>query len=107
MGYMPRTQAGASASAKRDSKLEDFLIVTPEWASEGSIQFQLGNLQFHINDDRESSKPVYCSIGGYDPKQGPQYYVPNSVTGDPTYVVDAVAIAQMDCYFPAVRVLYL
>ncbi|KAI9785906.1 MAG: hypothetical protein M1839_008172 [Geoglossum umbratile] len=100
IGHMGRTQAGASASAKMGSKLEDQLIVTPEWAKGGYIQFQLGGLQFNTNDNTDSSKPVYCNVGGYDPRQGPRCYifVGDQVVFDPK----AVAIAQMDCFFPAV-----
>ncbi|KAL2060154.1 hypothetical protein VTL71DRAFT_9976 [Oculimacula yallundae] len=32
IGHLDRTQAGASASARMGSKLEDQLVVTPEWA---------------------------------------------------------------------------
>jgi len=101
IGYIARTQAGASASAKMGSKLEDQLIVTPEWANGGYIQFQLGSLQFDTNADRDSSKSVYCNVGGFDPRQGPECYV-EVPSGPPVYNPNAVSIAQMDCFFPAV-----
>jgi hypothetical protein len=101
IGYMNRTQAGASASAKMGSKLEDQLIVTPEWAKGGYIQFQLGSLLFNTNDDRDKSKPTHCNVGGYDPREGPRCFIPHP-PGAPTYDPKAVAIQQIDCSFPAV-----
>lgn len=101
IGYTKRTQAGASASARMGSKLENELVVTPEWAKGGYIQFALGDLQFNTNDDRDNTKDVFCNVGGYDPREGPQCYIPVP-EGAPIYDPDAVAIAQMDCYFPAV-----
>ena len=91
IGYIGRTQAGASGSARMNSKLEDQLIVTPEWANGGYIQFQLGNLNFNTKDDKDSKKQVYCKVGSFDPARGPNCLFP-----------DAVSIAQMDCFFPAV-----
>ena len=103
IGYMKRTQAGASASARMGSKLEDQLIITPEWANNGYVQFQLGSLQFNTNDDTDSSKPVHCHWGGFDPREGPQCYLPGP-TG-PIQNPKAVSINQIDCYFPAVSFL--
>lgn len=101
IGNIKRTQAGASASAKMGSKLEDQLIVTPEWAQGGYIQFQLGGLNFNTLNDKDQSKPVYCNVGGYDPSQGPKCVVAIP-RNPPIYYPDAVSIAQMDCFFPAV-----
>jgi hypothetical protein len=52
VGYMARTQEGASASARMGSKLEDQLVVAPEWADGGYIQFQLGALGFNTNNEK-------------------------------------------------------
>lgn len=101
IGYIKRTQAGASAYAKMGSKLEDPLIVTPEWAQGGYIQFQLGGLNFNTLNDKDQSKPVYCNVGGYDPAEGPKCVIATP-RGPPIYYPDAVSIAQMDCFFPAV-----
>lgn len=54
------------------SKYEDELIVTPEWAQGGYIQFQFGGLNFNTLYDRDKNKSVYCNVGGYDPRQGPK-----------------------------------
>lgn len=101
IGSIQRTQAGASASAKMGSKLEDQLIVTPEWAQGGYIQFQLGGLNFNTLNDKDQSKPVYCNVGGYDPAEGPKCVIPVP-RGPPIIDHNAVSIAQMDCFFPAV-----
>jgi hypothetical protein len=101
IGYMPRKQAGASASARMGSKFEDYLIVTPEWARGGYVQFSLGGFQFNTADDKDKSKPTYCIWGGYNPKEGPKCWIVDP-TGGAVQDPDAVAINQIDCYFPAV-----
>ncbi|KAK2781569.1 hypothetical protein FQN53_000510 [Emmonsiellopsis sp. PD_33] len=100
IGMMERTQAGATGPAHMRSKLENELIITPEWAKGGYIQFQLGDLQFNTNDDRDENKPVFCRVGGWDPRQGPQCWIA-APPGPPIYYSKAVSIAQMDCWFPA------
>ena len=101
VGYMPRTQAGASASANMGSKLEDQLVITPEWANGGYIQFQLGALQFNTKDDTDNSKPSYCNWGGWDPREGPTCYI-GGPDGTPTPIHDAFSLNQIDCWFPRV-----
>lgn len=56
---MARTQAGASAAAKMGSKLEDQLVITPEWANVGYIQSQLGPLGFNTRDNTHNSKSAH------------------------------------------------
>ncbi len=101
IGYMARTQAGASAAAKMGSKLEDQLVITPEWAMGGYIQFQLGALGFNTNDDTDDSKPTHCHWGGYDPRQGPTCWA-TSPGGQPVPIPGAYAKNQVDCWFPSV-----
>lgn len=101
IGYMARTQAGASASANMGSKLENLLVITPEWARGGYIQFQLGALGFNTKDDTDDSKPTHCHWGGYDPRQGPICYV-DSPPGGPTPIRGAYSRNQVDCWFPSV-----
>ncbi|KAH7364720.1 SGNH hydrolase-type esterase domain-containing protein [Rhexocercosporidium sp. MPI-PUGE-AT-0058] len=55
-----------------------------------------GRNSISINDQ----KPVYCKVGGYDPREGPECY--EEYPGEHfVFQPDAVAIKQMDCYFPA------
>ena len=108
IGYLPRTQAGASKSATMGSKLEDELIITPEWAKGGYIQFQLGDLAFDTNIDTLKSnpngvnkRPIHCRVGGYNPRQGPRCFLDGP--GGPTVPnPGAYALNQIDCSFPSV-----
>lgn len=100
IGYMKKTQAGASASARMGSKLEDLLVITPEWARGGYIQFQLGPLGFNTIDDTDDSKPTHCHWGGFDPREGPPCWVPTP--GPPVRNPAALSINQVDCWFPSV-----
>lgn len=52
------------------------------------------------NKAKAANKP-YCFVGGYDPRQGPECFISGPHRA-PIPQPDAVAIAQMDCYFPAV-----
>jgi hypothetical protein len=72
IGYMARTQAGATQSAQMGSKLEDQLIITPEHQGD-YIQFQLGDLHFKSTDEQDTTQPkkAWCKIGGWDPRGGP------------------------------------
>lgn len=83
IGTIKRTQAGATGPLPFGSKLEDYLVITPEWGSNGGdgyVQFSIGNLHFNTNDDKD--KIPGCKIGaeghGWDPRQGPtcadEYY---------------------------------
>lgn len=103
IGYMKRTQAGASASAKMGSKLEDLLVITPEWAKGGYIQFQLGALGFNTEDDTEYLNPAKagCHWGGFDPRQGPVCFV-SPGDGAIIPVPGAYSKNQVDCSFPSV-----
>lgn len=98
IGYLHRTQAGASASASMKSKFENTLVITSELARGGYIQFALGGLQFDtisnlVKTDDEAkkardSKKLYCFVGGYDPKEGPKCWirVGRTVVADPKAV---------------------
>jgi hypothetical protein len=103
IGTLPRTQAGAAASARMGSKFENQLIVTPEWAQGGYIQFALGDLMFS-SLDLDQSKPSFCKVGGYDPKEGPKCVInPPAGRGSiPRLDPGAISVRQMDCWFPAV-----
>jgi hypothetical protein len=101
VGYLPRTQAGASAPAKMGSKLEDPLVITAEWAKGGYIQFQLGPLGFNTNDDKDAKKPTHCNWGGYDPRGGPTCWA-TGPDGRPIPIRGAYAKNQVDCWFPSV-----
>lgn len=106
IGFMKKTQAGASASAWMGSKLEDPLVITPEWANGGYIQFQIGLLGFDTHTDTDDSKPTHCHWGGFDPRDGPTCVVaipPNP----PRYYPDALSINNIDCWFPSVSLLPL
>lgn len=104
IGRQDQTQAGASAAARMRSKLEEHLIISPQWADGGYIQFQLGILHFNTNSDRDKTQPSYCNWGGYDPREGPVcvIVVPDS---PPIYFPDAESTNQIDCWFPAVSFL--
>lgn len=91
--------ASRRASFRSDGcRLGDQLIVTPVWVSSGYIQFALGSIQFSANRDRDASKSVYCNVGGFDWREGPQCYV-SVPRGGPIYNPNAVSIAQTDCFF--------
>jgi hypothetical protein len=105
IGQMRRTQAGVSAPVLVKSSFEQELVITPEWhqgvrsANDGWIEFQLGDLKF---DTRGKSGGAHCNWGGFDPRQGPTCWIDDG-NGGVISMPQAVAINQIDCWFPAVR----
>jgi hypothetical protein len=73
IGYLPLTQAGDVNPVSMGSLLEDKLILVPEHAGapEGYIQFQIGNLKFDTLKNTDKTTDTWCSVGGWDPRAGP------------------------------------
>jgi hypothetical protein len=109
LGLQPRTQAGAVNPAQVKSKFEDTLVVTPEHAQGGYVQFAIGGLLFDsINNKVDPNDPnprpdIFCYVGGWDPTSGPRCVIPPpGGDGPPIYDPTATSILQMDCWLPAV-----
>jgi hypothetical protein len=100
IGSMDRTQADATTPAHMKSKFEDELIITPKWAEGGYIQFQLVTFAFNTNSNRNEAEPTHCRCGGFGPGEGPTCWIDTG--GFPIEHPVAVAINQVDCWFPSV-----
>ncbi|KAH7063582.1 SGNH hydrolase-type esterase domain-containing protein [Macrophomina phaseolina] len=58
IGSVKHTSAGATAPLSLASKFEQFMVITPEWADGGYVQFALGSLSFNtLNNTNQAFYP--------------------------------------------------
>ncbi|KAI9781208.1 MAG: hypothetical protein M1816_002468 [Peltula sp. TS41687] len=69
IGYVEATKADATNLLSMESKLESFLVITPEhWGD--YIQFSLG-AESWTSRDNDNASGAYCNTGSWDPRDGP------------------------------------